>query len=304
MELRHLRYFATLAQELHFGRAAEKLHISQPPLSTQIQDLENELGVSLFERNRRQVKLTEPGKVFLKSTRTILTDIHKAVEEVQAADRGDLDTLSVGYRSAVMLNIISPILKQFQTNYPNVRLKFAQGSLTELYDAVNEHRLDIGFIDAPVSQHDADKSNNNINGLPVLQLRLAIAVPAGHPLAKRKSVSLNEFAADDFIFMNPQAVPSVHDLWIGLCQQAGFSPKVKNRCDQLSEVLTYVAAGYGITFAPDNIQGMWSDMITYLELEDPAYVSIFMIHSNDNESKSMQAFRRVSQEFAKQQTFN
>ena len=304
MELRHLRYFAMLAQELHFGRAAEKLHISQPPLSTQIRDLESELGVSLFERSQRQIKLTVAGKVFLKSTRTILTDINKAVEEVKAANRGELDTLTVGYRSSVMLNIIAPVLNLFQLEYPRIRLQFAQGSLTELYDAVTEHRLDIGFIDAPVIHEDAEHSNENVDGLPVMQLRLTIAVPSAHPMAKRKSVSINEFATDDFIFMYPQAVPSVHDLWIGLCQQAGFSPRIKYRCDQLSEALTYVAAGYGITFAPDNIEGMWPEMVIYLPLKEPVYVTISVIHRNDNESKSVQAFRQVSEEFANQQSFS
>ena len=303
MELRHFRYFAALAQELHFGRAAEKLHISQPPLSTQIQDLEAELGVTLFERSRRQVQLTAAGKVFLKSTRTILTDIEKAIEEVKAADRGELDTLSVGYRSSVMLNIISALLQQFQHEYPNLRLKFVQGSLTELYEAVNEHRLYIGFIDAPVSHHDVEKSHDNINGIPVLQLRLAIAVPMSHPLAGRKSVSLNEFESDDFIFMYPQSVPSTHDLWLGLCQQAGFSPNVKYRCDQLSEALTYVAAGYGVSFAPDNIHGMWPGQISYLALKDPAHVIISVIHRNDNVSKSVEAFSSVVQDYANQQSF-
>jgi DNA-binding transcriptional LysR family regulator len=241
--------------------------------------------------------------VFLKSARTILTDINKAVEEVQAADRGELDTLTVGYRSSVMLNVITPVLNQFQTKYPSVRLQFMQGSLTELYDAVTEHRLDVGFIDAPMVHDDAERSNENIDGLPVMQLRLAIAVPSAHPMAKCKSVSISEFAEDDFIFMYPQAVPSVHDLWIGLCQQAGFSPRVKYRCDQLSEALTYVAAGYGITFAPDNIEGMWPEMITYLQLQEPVYVTISVIHRNDNESKSVQAFRNVSEEFANQQSF-
>ena len=304
MELRHLRYFTTLAQELHFGRAAEKLHISQPPLSTQIQDLEAELGVTLFERTRRQVKLTDAGKVFLKSTRIILTDIEKAVVEVRAANRGELETLTLGYRSSVMLNVVAPLLKQFQLKHPNIRLKFMQGSLTELYDAVTEHRLDIGFIDAPVSHHDVDEPSKNINGVPVLQLRLAIAVPVSHPLAESNLVSLHDFAEDDFIFMYPQSMPSTHDLWIGLCQQAGFSPNVKYRCDQLSEALTYVASGYGITFAPDNIQGMWPNMISYLKLEDPSYVTISVIHRNDNVSKSIQSFSLVAQEFAKEQRFN
>ena len=298
MELRHLRYFITLAQELHFGRAAEKLHISQPPLSTQIQDLESDLGVSLFERNKRQVKLTGAGKIFLKSVRRLLTDVEKAITEVQAAERGELDSLTVGYRSSITLKLIMPLLAQFQRSYPNIRVKFEQGSVVEIYEGVVEHRFDVGVIAAPVSHLGQAKSYENVQGIPLMQLPLTIAVPVAHPLSGRTKVSLHEFSNDDFVFMRQLEVPSPHELWIGQCMQAGFSPKIKYQCEQMSEALIYVAAGYGITFAPRDIQDMWKDEVTFLPLEEPVYLTFSLIFLGDNETRSVQAFRQVSEECA------
>ena len=298
MELRHLRYFVILAQELHFGRAAEKLNISQPPLSTQIKHLESELGVSLFERNRRQVKLTDAGKVFLKSVRALLTDVEKTVMEVQAADRGELETLIIGYRSSITLKLTMPILVQFQRKYPNIRIKFEQGSVVEIYDGVVEHRVDLGIVAAPVSQLGQDQSYEDLEGITIIKLPLMIAVPLTHPLSGRTKVSLHEFAEDDFIFMRQLQVLSPHELWIGLCQQAGFSPKIKYQCEQMSEALIYVAAGYGITFAPRDIQDMWKDMVTFLPLEHPVYLTFSLIYRGANKSRAVQAFRQVSEEFA------
>lgn len=290
MELRHLRYFMVVAEELHFGRAAERLNISQPPLSMQIQNLEEELKVLLFDRSRRQVKLTRCGETFLRRVKTVFSEIDSAVKEVQALERGEMDTISIGYKSGIMLEEITPLLKQFQSSYPKVRLKFVQASVADQYQAVNDYRLDIGFIDAPVAEHSAHYTTENITGCPVVKEKLLMAVPIDHPLSCREVVDLNEFANDPFIILRRQAVPSAYDFMVGLCQQAGFSPDIKYEAEQLTEVLTYVAAGYGIAFTPESTRNMWAGSIKFVPLKDPSYVTISMIYRDDHESKAVQYF--------------
>lgn len=290
MELRHLRYFMVVSEELHFGRAAERLNISQPPLSMQIQNLEEELKVKLFDRSRRQVKLTRCGETFLRRVKTVLSEIDSAVKEVQALERGEMDTISVGYKSGIMLEEITPLLRQFQQSYPKVRLKFVQASVAEQYQAVHDHRLDIGFIDAPVAEQSSHYTTENITGIPVVHEKLVMAVPTNHPLIDREVVHLHEFSSDPFIILNRQVVPSVHDLMVGLCQQAGFSPNIKYQAEQLTEVLAYIAAGYGVGFCPESASNMWSEWIKFLPLKEPSQVTISMIFRDDHESKAVQYF--------------
>jgi len=293
MELRHLRYFKTLAEELHFGHAAQRLHISQPPLSQQIQNLESELGVKLFNRSRRQVTLTTAGNVFYRRAREILATVGRAVEEIHELESGEMDIISVGYKSAIMLMEIAPFLKQFQSEFPNVRLRFIQGSTTDQYNAVYEHKIDLGFVDAPVSDFNAENFTLKIRGVPVVKERFYMAIPIGHSLAYRKLVSLKEFSTDQFIFMDRQSVPSVHDLWIGMCQQAGFTPHIKYYTAQLPEVLAYVAAGAGVSFAPESAIRDWPNLIKFLNLKEKFYVTISVIYRSDNDNKTVQLFSEL-----------
>jgi DNA-binding transcriptional LysR family regulator len=297
MELRHLRYFRAVAEELHFGRAAKRLHISQPPLSMQIQNLESELGVQLLQRSKRQVRLTRLGELFLQRIKVILTDVERAVEEIQAADRGELDTVVLGYKSAIMLEEIAPLIRRFHQSFPNVKMKLVQGSTGEQFEHVMDHRFDVGFVDAPVdSCGDAD-SLSPLRGVPVMVEQLVMAVPAGHPLAKRKQVRLEEFKNEVFAFPDRQSVPSVYDLWIGMCQQAGFSPNIRHTAQSMPEVLTFVAAGAGVSLAPKSISGHWVDQISFLPLKETMQVTISAIFRPDNESKAVQTFCEVIEQW-------
>jgi DNA-binding transcriptional LysR family regulator len=291
MELRHLRYFQAVAEELHFSRAAERLHISQPPLSMQIKDLEEELEVRLLERTRRQVRLTRCGQTFLRRVRSVLSEIESAVEEARCIDRGEVDRVSVGYKSAFMLQTIAPRLNQFQRLYPNVELRLKQAETPDQYDAVHDHRIDVGFVDAPIIARASDSADTtDLAGTKVLSLRLVMALPVKHPLANRKRVRLNEFARDDFVMNERQSVPTVYDLQIGLCQRAGFSPRIRVHTSQLPETLAFVAAGYGVSFATEAQIGSWPELISFVKLEETAYVTIFAIYRPDNGSKAVRNF--------------
>ena len=293
MELRHLRYFQAVAEELHFGHAAERLHISQPPLSLQIQALERELGVKLLERTRRSVSLTRYGKVFLKRARAILNEVERAVDEMRVMSSGDQDALTVGYKSSVMLEEIAPLIIKFRNIFPKVRIKFIQASVEDQYDAVREHSLDIGFVDAQIDDQPANLVNENLGGLPVVIESLMMAVPANHPLAGRKRVSLRDFSQDSFIVMDRQTTPTVYDLVISLCHKAGFSPIIKYHADQLPVALTYVAAGYGVSLAPPRVANSWQGMVTLIPLRENAIVSISAIFRHDQESIAANAMLKL-----------
>lgn len=292
MELRHLRYFDAVADELHFGRAAQRLHISQPPLSIQIKDLERELGVRLLERTRRQVSLTRSGELFLRRARAILSDVESAAEEVRRVERGEVDRISIGYRSSFMLQTFAPILREFGQSFPNVEFKLAETGVGGQYEAVRDHRMDIGFVDAPAITYpvDDEKDQDHLTGIAVMRLRMAMAVPTGHPMAKRKQARLAEFASDRFVMPERESVPTVYDLQIGLCQRAAFSPRVVAYAHQLPETLAMVAAGAGVCFATETLIGSWPGMIQFIKLRESAFVTIFAIYRRDNDGKAVQAF--------------
>lgn len=293
MELRHLRYFLTLSDVLHFGNAARILNMTQPPLSMQIQQLEEELGVQLFDRSQKQVKLTKCGRFFQRRVRSILSEIEVSVEDTRSIERGDMDPIRIGYRSGIMLQEISFLLRRFQETYPDASLSFIQANVDEQYNAILDHRIDVGFVEQPVQVSEIHSRYQHISGIPVIKERLVMAVPDTHPLRERKKVQLKDFASDRFIFVDRQSMPSIHEMWVGMCQQAGFSPNIKCYADNLQEILAFVAAGYGVALAPESIANKWPGPIQFLNLRDNAYVIISMIFRNDHESKAVQYFRQL-----------
>src|SRR5882724_667037 len=190
MDLRHLRYFVAVAQELHFGRAAQKLHISQPPLSQQIRRLEAELGVTLFERDKRHVRLTTMGTAFLHRAHMILDSSQIAIKEVQRMARGEQEMIQLGFMSAIMLADFPPFLRKFHERFGNVSLSFTQLSSAAQYQALVDGRIDIGFVDLVPSDMDPQFRRDNIDAQLALRKKLLIALPSGHPLETRKTLSL------------------------------------------------------------------------------------------------------------------
>lgn len=244
MELRHIRYFITLAEELNFRKAAERLHIAQPPLSRQIQELEEEIGTRLFHRTKRKVELTNAGKVFLQKAYQILNDIEQACVTTRLSSTGQEGELRIGFTGAV--SDIIPVIKEYRYRYPKVGIILQHMSSTEQITALNEKRIDIANVSIPINAE-------HIQTMPVLKLSLMAAVPEQHPLATKPTVTIQDLADETLIMTTKSAGSLFYDTVIGLFKNAGCSPRMTIHAYDLQTVLTMVASDMGVTITPSPI---------------------------------------------------
>ena len=294
MELRHLRYFVAVARTLHFGQAARKLNISQPPLTQQIKNLENELGVQLLERSKRQVSLTKAGETFFKRAESILQAAERASNEAQRISAGEHDTLVVGFMGAVMLGEFPPFLLPFRQLHPFVELKFQQMPSDEQYESLIEGRIDCGFVDLGARAMASRAHTDAVNFDLILQDQLYAALPINHPLASKSKLSLPELDGENFVALQRYAYPSHYDKLVSQCEQAGFSPNIVAMSDQLSVLLTYVASGACVFLAPGCSRHAWQRYVAYVPLEDKISVDVHMITRVGYPSKSLTCLREAA----------
>jgi len=294
VELRQLKYFVTVAEELHFGRAAKKLFISQPPLSLQIQNLEKELGVELLQRTQRRVALTPEGRAFYQRAKTILASAQIAVEEVQRISRGERDVIRVGYMSSVMLGEFAPMLRQYHEQYPGVEILMQQMASDRQYESLVDGNIDAAFVDLSVGEMHDHFRRHQFDGCRVLHERLYLAVPKGHSLARKRRLSLADVASQEFIVFPRRSFPSFYDTVISLCRNSGFSPVIRGEAGQMPELLAYVAAGIGIGIAPDCARHSWGRFVDFIPLAEEAYVDIWLI-TQANAARSVRNLRQLAE---------
>ncbi|MFC7395503.1 LysR family transcriptional regulator [Scopulibacillus cellulosilyticus] len=290
MELRHLRYFIAVAEELHFGKAAERLKIAQPPLSHQIKQLETELGVPLLYRTKRKVELTEAGKVFLKRCYQILSDVNKACEEAQSIYRGEIGQLTIGFGGAVY-DLLPPILDIYQNKYPNLKIIFQQLTTSDQVKALTEGKIDVGLLVSPID-------SPHLKFEVIREEPFIAALPKTHRLAKLKQpIDVSELANEPFI-MTPRSVgPSYYDAIISLCFQAGFSPKTSQEVQELQTILALVASGMGAALLPSSFQFLKNDDVVYLPLKkSKATCKIAAAWHKDNKSPIVHSFLNLIRE--------
>jgi DNA-binding transcriptional LysR family regulator len=286
MELRHLRYFVTLAEELHFGRAAEKLHIAQPPLSQQIKQLEQELGFELFHRTKRSVQLTEAGQIFLKQVQEIFRQLEQAIEIGRQTSRGEVGQLVIGFVSSAAYNILPQILRNFRNNFPDVALELHELTTTEQLQQLRLGKIDIGFIRPPVD-------DNNFGHTIVFEEPLIVALSENHPRAMASTVSLSFLCNEQFILFPRYLAPALYDLIITLCQQTGFNPKVSQEAIQMQTIVSLVAAGMGIAIVPESLQNLQRTGVVYKTLQQTTpKVAIAMIWRKHQISPILDNFLR------------
>ncbi|MBF2009042.1 MAG: LysR family transcriptional regulator [Chlorogloeopsis fritschii C42_A2020_084] len=288
MELRHLRYFIAVAEELHFSRAAERLHIAQPPLSQQIQQLETELGVELFDRKtKRQVQLTEAGRVFLREAYQLLAQLEEAIELTRSTGRGERGQLRVGFISSVTYDVLPNILEAFHQQFPEVELILQELTTTEQENALRNHRIQVGFAHLPLE-------DDSLCWECIQQENLFVALPVIHPLAKQEQIVVRSLADEQFILFPRYLGIGLYDKIIALCQQGNFTPKVAQEAIQMQTIIGLVSAGMGIAIVPSSLQNLQRTGVVYRAIAQATpLVETAVVWQPEAETPVMQQFLKV-----------
>ena len=289
IELRHLRYFIAVAEELHFGHAAARLNISQPPLSQQIQILEQQIGARLFARTNRSVSLTEAGKQFLADSRQILTQVDEAAARAARLHHGETGELRIGFTSsAPFIKAVSDTLSTFRRRYPDVHIQTRETNTREQIVPLNEGTLDLGLM-------RNTQLPDTLAWERVLREPLLAMVPRDHPLAKQPSVSLRELAREPFVFFDPHVGTGLYDDILGLMRRYGLTPVITQEVGEAMTIIGLVAAGLGVSILPASFRRVQLSEMRWLPIEEQDAVSeMWLVWSKHHEQgQAAQRFREL-----------
>ncbi|GLQ93675.1 LysR substrate-binding domain-containing protein [Dyella acidisoli] len=288
-DFRQLRYFIAVAEELSFTRAAQRLHLSQPPLSQQIQALEQDLGVRLLERDKRNVMLTAPGRLFLDQARQILAMADEARTQVAEAAAGFSGHLKLAYTVSVSFHPALPqTLLRLGQNAPNVRVWLSEMYSEPQFSAIRNGQIDVGFVrDVPTHEDDARALRIDV----IDREPLLLALPSGHRLAGRQSAELSEVAGDPFVVQPRELAATLYDRLVRLAAKAGFHPVIRQHAQQINGLLALVAAGIGLALVPASMQVVKLAGVSYVPLADPdAYLLLAVASQVNSSSPVVQQF--------------
>ena len=259
MELRHLRYFVAVGEALSFGRAAERLHISQPPLSRQIRALEEELGAVLFSRTRRSVRLSAAGAALLPEARRLLRDADALRAGARQIASGQVGTLALGFISVAAYNLLPELAPEFRRRHPGIRLALQEATSDVQLAALRQGELDVGLVLPPVDAPGLDYA-------PLLHDTLVAALPAGR--GGKGPIALASLRDEPFILFPRKVGTSLYDQIVGACQRAGFSPRVEQEAIQMQTIVSLVAAGMGVALVPASLVNLRRTGVVYRPLTD------------------------------------
>ncbi|HEY4466466.1 MAG TPA: LysR family transcriptional regulator [Klebsiella sp.] len=287
IELRHLRYFIAVAEELHFGRAAARLNISQPPLSQQIQILEQQIGARLFARTNRSVSLTEAGKQFLADSRQILSQVNDAAARAARLHHGETGELRIGFTSsAPFIKAVSDTLSTFRRRYPDVHIQTRETNTREQIVPLNEGVLDLGLM-------RNTQLPETLVWERVLREPLLAMVPRDHPLASQPGVSLQELAREPFVFFDPHVGTGLYDDILGLMRRYGLTPVITQEVGEAMTIIGLVAAGLGVSILPASFRRVQLSEMCWLPIaEQDAVSEMWLVWSKHHEQgQAAQRFR-------------
>lgn len=258
MELRQLRYFVAVAEELHFRRAAERLGIAQPALSQQIQQLEQEIEALLLHRLTRGVELADAGRVFLADARAILEQVEQAKARAQRVARGDQGMIRIGFAGSASFNPIVPgIIQDYRARFPAIAVSLVESGTSQLIDSLRAGRVDAAFIRSPSRKMDG------LLVVPIIEEEMLIALPSLHDLAGSIRLALGALAGEDFILFPRTSSPELYDNILLACRRAGFDPNIVQQAPEVASTLNLIAAGEGVSIVPASMQHMQPQGVTY-----------------------------------------
>jgi DNA-binding transcriptional LysR family regulator len=262
MELRHLHYFKTVAEELHFTKASEKLFIAQPPLSRQIKELEDELGVKLFERNNKRVSLTEPGKYFKEEVDGIFKKLEEAKNRVKQIEQNENGELKIGYISSVYQSDLSEVLKEMNIVYPFVKTSLFEAPTVKQVEDLEKGNLDVGILRAPVNSEKLKVKTLFIDPFVIIT-----------PKSISNFKSIDELVQDirdlPFIFFNKSYAPFYYGKLIEICERLGFKPSIQHEVNNVHSILQLVEAGLGVSILPKSLEKQYKKLdVQFIPLPD------------------------------------
>jgi DNA-binding transcriptional LysR family regulator len=247
LELRHLRYFAAVAEELHFGRAAARLGIAQPPLSQQIRRLESLLQTRLLERTSRRVRLTDAGRALLAEARRVLAGVDDAVAAAHRAGRGEIGELKVAFAATVMFLALPAMIREFRRRFPAVQLDLREMPTGPQLEALRAGDIDVGFVRQPGPHPE-------LTIVTVMEEPLRIAINRAHPLARRARLQVCDLAHEPFVMFPRDLAPGLHAQVMEVCREAGFTPRVVQESRELYTSVSLVEAGVGVSILPASVE--------------------------------------------------
>ncbi len=289
IDLRQLRYFKAVAEELHFGRAAASVSIAQPALSRQIQQLEQEVGTPLLRRTQRRVELLPAGALLLERTRMILQELDRAVADTRRTGAGELGRLSVGFILSSGYGLLPSIVERFRQLYPSIELELHEMPVSTQHTALLRGSIDVGLLRIQAAPAELEV-------IPIMEDPLVLALPARHPLAKRHKVGLKSVAADPFVMFSTGYSALFHERIRVLCDQAGFTPRVAQYATQIHTVIGLVGAGIGVAVVPEVARNLQNRHVRFVQLADKAEpLHVALAWRKGHETPAIQSFRRVTE---------
>jgi DNA-binding transcriptional LysR family regulator len=257
VELRQLRYFVAVAEELHFRRAAARLHVSQPPLSHQIQQLESELGCRLLSRTRRHVELTPAGEVFQNDPRRLMAELDGAVAAARRIGAGQTGRLRINFVGSALLSILPLAVQRFRAERPAVEIELAERPTAEQLRAVAGGAVDAGLVRTPIDLTE------ELRAQVVLRERSVAALPAEHPLARLRRVPLRRLAAEPLVLFPRSQAPGFHDVLVASLSTSGRMPQVVQYAPEMTTIIGLVAAGIGVSLVPESVARLGLEGVVY-----------------------------------------
>lgn len=288
IEIRQLRYFQAVAEELHFSRAAARLRVAQPALSRQIQQLEDEIGTQLLKRTQRVVELTPAGAIFLERTSQILEEIGKAVADARRISKGEYGHLVVGFIHSSTYGLLPAIVERFRHLYPDIELELREMTIAEQHDALSRGLIDIGLL-------RPQPAPSGIEVQPIMDDPFLLAVPNKHPLAKVDAIDLQTLAAEPMVMFSKRESPLFHSRIIAMCEQAGFNPKIIQHATQIHTIVGLVGAGIGIAVVPGTARNLHPRGVRFLQIMDePEPVHVALGWQRGKDTPAVRSFRQVA----------
>lgn len=291
MEFRHLRYFLALADELNFGRAAKRLHISQPPLTRQIRQIEEEFGAELFLRTAKGVELTEAGRLLREEAVKILALAQRATERVQMAGQGHAGRIDVGIFGSAVLNVIPRLILEFRRGHPDVDIHLHTMTRPEQIEALQEGRLTVGFVRAFPDAPDMAVET-------VLKERLMVAINRDNELSRRREISIGAFVDQPLILFPNSPRPSLGDHVIALCLREGFQPRVAQEVEDVVTSIALVSCGFGVCVVPECATSLRLPRVVFRPLKGSnQLIELGCAYRPDDRSPILSAFLDVVRKF-------